>query len=331
MSQVPTVRGPVSSAGLGPTYMHEHIFTLTADVQQNYPQEWGSEEARIADAAGKLRALAAQGIATIVDPTVVGLGRYIPRIQRVAEQVPELNIIVATGLYTYDSVPFFFRNRGPALNEVLGTEVPDPMVGMFVADIVEGIAGTGVRAGVLKCAIDADGMTPGVERVMRAVAAAHHRTGAPVMVHTHPGARTGLEVKRVLCDSAGVEPGRVLLAHSGDTTDCDHLAGLADAGFTLGMDRFGLNVETTFEARADTLVEMCRRGYAGSMVLSQDASCYIDWIDQEVLPFMAQWHYLHIGDEVLPYIRDRDVTDGEIATMLIENPRHFFETAASGG
>jgi predicted metal-dependent phosphotriesterase family hydrolase len=78
--------------------MHEHIFTLTADVQQNYPQEWGSEEARIADAAGKLRALAAQGITTIVDPTVVGLGRYIPRIQRVAEQVPELNIVVATGL-----------------------------------------------------------------------------------------------------------------------------------------------------------------------------------------------------------------------------------------
>jgi phosphotriesterase-related protein len=76
---------------------------------------------------------------------------------------------------------------------------------------------------------------------------------------------------------------------------------------------------------------MCRRGYAGSMVLSQDASCYIDWIDPEVLPFMAQWHYLHIGDEVLPYIRGREVTDGEIATMLIENPRRFFETAASGG
>jgi phosphotriesterase-related protein len=199
------------------------------------------------------------------------------------------------------------------------------MVDMFVADIVEGIAGTGVKAGLLKCAIDAGGMTPGVERVMRAVAAAHHRSGAPVMVHTHPGSRTGLEAKRVLCDSGGVDPRRVLLAHSGDTTDCDHLAGLADAGFTLGMDRFGLNVETTFEARADTLVEMCRRGYAGSMVLSQDASCYLDWIDPAVLPFLAQWHYLHIGDEVLPYIRDRSVTDDEIATMLIENPRRFFD------
>src|SRR5262249_15542219 len=159
--------------------------------------------------------------------------------------------------------PFFFRHRGPALNEALGTEVPDPMADMFAADIVEGIAGTGVKAGMLKCAIDAGGMTPGVERVMRAVGAAHPRTGAPVTVPTHPRARTGLEVKRVLCDAGGVEPRRVLLAHSGDTTDCGHLAALADAGFLLGMDRFGLNAETTFEARADTLVEMCRRGYAG--------------------------------------------------------------------
>jgi len=38
MSQVPTVRGPVEVADLGPTYMHEHIFVRTADVQQNYPR-----------------------------------------------------------------------------------------------------------------------------------------------------------------------------------------------------------------------------------------------------------------------------------------------------
>ena len=62
MSEVPTVRGPVDSADLGPTYMHEHIFVLTADVQQNYPGEWGDEDKRIADAVGRLSALAAQGV-----------------------------------------------------------------------------------------------------------------------------------------------------------------------------------------------------------------------------------------------------------------------------
>jgi phosphotriesterase-related protein len=317
--QVETVRGPVDTADLGQVLMHEHVFVLDADVQQNYPAEWGDEDERVADAVRRLGELAGRGVRTIVDPTVIGLGRYIPRIQRIAEQV-DLNIVVATGCYTYDDVPFFFHYRGPALNKALGTEVPDPMVDMFVGDIEDGIAGTGVNAAFLKCAIDAKGMTPGVERVMRAVAKAHLRTGAPITVHTHPGRRTGLDVQQVMADE-GVDPRRVVLGHSGDTTDVDHLSELADAGFLLGMDRFGINLDTTFEARADTLIEMCRRGYAERMVLSQDASCYIDWLAPGLMDLLPQWHYTHILDDVLPYVRERGVTDEQIETMLVANPR----------
>ncbi len=322
MPQVQTVRGPVDVAELGQTLMHEHVFVLTPDVQQNYPEEWGSEDERVADAVGKLQSLTAVGVRTIVDPTVVGLGRYIPRIQRIAEQV-DLNIVVATGCYTYDDVPFFFHHRGPALNAAVGAEVPDPMVDMFVKDVEEGIAGTGVRAAFLKCAIDAPGLTPGVERVMRAVAKAHHRTGVPITVHTHPGSQTGLVVQRVLGEE-GVDPGVVVLGHSGDSSDVDHLAALADAGFLLGMDRFGVNLETSFEARADVVVELCRRGHAERMVLSQDAACYIDWIDPGVMAMLPQWHYTHIHEEVLPYLREHGVTDEQIETMLVTNPRRYF-------
>jgi phosphotriesterase-related protein len=327
VAQVETVRGPIDTATLGRTYMHEHVFVLTPDVQQNYPEEWGSEEDRIADAVSKLKAVAAQGIATIVDPTVVGLGRYIPRIQRIAEQVPELNIVVATGCYTYDQVPFYFYYRGPALSAAVGVEVPEPMVDMFVRDITEGIAGTGVKAAFLKCAIDHNGMTDGVARVMRAVGRAHRQTGAPITVHTHPASRTGLEVKKLLCDEEGVDASRVVLGHSGDSADADHLSELAAQGFILGMDRFGINIETTFEARADTVVEMCRRGYADRMVLSHDAACHIDWIDPNVIGMMTQWHYLHIHDDVLPYLRDHGVTEDQIDAMLVANPRRYFESS----
>ncbi|HEY1652584.1 MAG TPA: hypothetical protein VGG09_11935 [Acidimicrobiales bacterium] len=321
MATVQTVGGPIDSADLGPTYMHEHVFILDADVHQNYPSEWGSEDDRVADAVVKLKALAAQGIRSIADPTVVGLGRYIPRIERVAEQVPELHIIPATGCYTYDQVPFFFYYRGPALF----ADMPDPMVDMFVGDITEGIAGTGVKAAFLKCAIDHNGMTDGVARVMRAVARSHRQTGAPITVHTHPGTQSGLAVQALLCGEEGVDPTRVVLGHSGDSGDVDHLGALADEGFILGMDRFGINVETTFESRADTLVEMCRRGYADRMVLAHDAACYIDWIDPNVLAMMTQWNYLHIHDDVLPYIRERGVTDAQIETMLVDTPRRYFE------
>jgi len=326
MPQVQTARGPVDAADLGQTLMHEHVFVLSADVQQNYPAEWGSEDQRVADAVQRLTSLRALGISTIVDPTVVGLGRYIPRIARIAEQV-DLNIVVATGLYTYDDVPFFFHHRGPALEAVLGTPVPDPMVDMFVGDLTEGIAGTGICAGMLKCAIDAQGMTPGVERVMRAVARAHLQTGAPITVHTHPGSQQGIAVQRVLVAEEGVDARRVVLGHSGDSSDADHLSALAEAGFVLGMDRFGINLETTFEARADIVVELCRRGYAGSMVLSQDAACYLDWIEPAVMEFLPQWHYEHISTEVLPYLREHGVTEDQITTMLVDVPRDVLSGA----
>ena len=125
----------------------------------------------------------------------------------------------------------------------------------------------------------------------------------------------------MLVEQEGVEPGRIVLGHSGDSTDADHLSALADAGFVLGMDRFGIDLETSFAARADIVVEMCRRGYADRMVLSQDASCYIDWVEPEVMALLPRWHYEHVHREVLPYLLEHGVTPEQVHTMLVEVPR----------
>ncbi len=323
MPQVQTVRGPVDSADLGQVLVHEHVFVLDPEIVANHPGEWGDEDARVADAVEQLTDLTTRGVRTIVDPTVIGLGRYVPRIQRVAGQVPGLNVVVATGLYTYDRLPNHFRYRGPRS----GPGREDPLVAMFVADVEEGIAGTGVRAGLLKCAIDEPGLTPDVERVLRAVAAAHRRTGVPITVHTHPGTRTGLVVDAVFAQE-GVDPRSVVLGHSGDSRDLDHLCDLADRGYLLGMDRFGIERVVSFEQRADVVVEMCRRGHAGSLVLSQDTSCYIDWMPPRVRESMPRWRYTHVHDDVLPYLRAHGVTEAQVTAMLVDNPRRYLEPVA---
>ena len=316
MAQVETVRGPVDADSLGRTLMHEHVFVLNEEVRRNYPADWGEDD-RVDDAINKLNALAARGCQTIVDPTVLGLGRDIHRIRRVADGT-ELNIIVATGLYTYNEVPLYFKFRTP------GADGVDPMTRLFVEDITSGITGTGVKAAFLKCAIDDQGLTPGVERVMRAVGRAHAETGAPVTVHTHPHSGTGRDAVRVLREE-GADLTKVVLGHSGDSTDLDYLTELADAGCLLGMDRFGLDMITPFEDRVDTVAAMCSRGYAGSMVLSHDASCYIDWFPPEVIPLFAPaWHFEHLFDDVLPALRSRGVTEAQIETMLVDNPRRYF-------
>jgi hypothetical protein len=141
MPEVNTVLGPVDSASLCSTLMHEHIFVLSSEIEKT-AEEW-DEEAEQTRALAKLRELKEQGIDTLVDLTVVGLGRYIPRIAAIAAQVPEINIVVATGVYTYNEVPMYFHFQGPGT--VLGG--PEPMVDMFIREIRDGVADTGVRAG----------------------------------------------------------------------------------------------------------------------------------------------------------------------------------------
>ncbi len=314
-----TVRGAIPTEGLGVTLMHEHVFVLSPEIIANYPEGWGDEAAREDAAVEKLNALKAAGVDTIVDPTVIGLGRYIPRIQRVAART-ELQIVVATGVYTYGDVPMYFHFTGPgtALNG------PEPMIDLFVRDITEGIAGTGVKAAILKCATDEAGVTPGVDRVLRAVAAAHRATGVPITTHTHAHSRRGLEQQRIFAEE-GVDLSRVVIGHSGDTTDLDYLEELVAAGSYIGMDRFGIDNVLGFEDRVDTVVKMCERGHADRMVLAHDASCYIDWLPEAALPLvLPNWHYLHIHHDVLPALRKRGVTEEQITTMLVGNPRAIF-------
>jgi phosphotriesterase-related protein len=300
--------------------MHEHVFVLSAEIDQNYPESWGDEEKRVADAIARLTELKAAGVDTIVDLTVIGLGRYIPRIQRIASGI-DLNIIVATGVYTYNDVPMYFHFRGPGT--VL--EGPELMVDMFVRDIEEGIAGTGVKAAILKCATDEPGITPGVERVLRAVAQAHRSTGVPISTHTHAHTGRGLEQQRIFREE-GVDLSRVIIGHSGDTTDLDYLEELMSNGSYIGMDRFGIDTILPFEDRVDTVAKLCGRGRAGKMVLSHDAACFNDWLPEAAIPVvLPRWHFLHIHRDVIPALKERGVTDDQLKTMLVDNPRKIFE------
>ncbi|MDX1892287.1 phosphotriesterase-related protein [Mycolicibacterium sp. 050158] len=314
-----TAAGAIDVADLGVTLMHEHVFIMTTEIIQNYPESWGDGAKREADAIGRLDELKARGVDTIVDLTVVGLGRYVPRIARIAEQTG-LNIVVATGLYTYNDLPMHFHYRGPGA--MLGG--PEPMVEMFVRDIEHGIADTGVKAAILKCATDEPGVTPGVERVLRAVAQAHRQTGVPISTHTHAATRRGLEQQRIFAEE-GVDPSRVVIGHSGDTTDIAYLEELIAEGSYLGMDRFGVDAFLSTEDRVATVATMCERGHADKMVLSHDAACYFDALPEETVSVaLPNWHYLHIHDDVIPALKQRGVTDEQLTTMLVDNPRRIF-------
>ena len=323
MAQVQTMRGPIDVDDMGPTLMHEHVYVLTPEYVANYGEgDWWDEDDQVANAIEKLSALATKGIRTIVDPTVIGLGRYIPRLKRIADQV-DLNIIVASGVYTYGDLPWPYANRGPGT--LLGGD--EPMVADFVGDLTEGITNTGVIAAFLKCAVEHAEMSPGVERALRACAKASIETGAPITVHTNPGEQTGTIALDVLA-AEGVDLSKVVVGHSGDSNDVDHLKSLADTGAILGMDRFGIDAYNPTTDRVDTIVALCEQGYADRMVLSHDASCFMDWFGpnftdlREVV--MPNWHYEHISDDVIPMLVERGVSQADLDQMMTVNPARYF-------
>ncbi|MEV4564713.1 phosphotriesterase-related protein [Nonomuraea sp. NPDC049419] len=314
-----TVTGPV--ADLGATLMHEHVFGLSPEILWNWPDipEGWDLETRAREAAAKLDALKAAGIDTVVDLTVVGLGRYVPAVQRVAE-LTSVTIVAATGLYTYDALPPYFGNRGPG--SLFGG--PDRLAEFFVRDLTEGIGRTGVKAAMLKCASDRQGMTEGCRRVFRAVAEAHLATGAPITTHSHSASRGGLEQQKLLA-SLGVDLGRVVIGHAGDSTDLAYLEELVANGSYLGMDRFGIDTICPFDDRVAVVAAMCERGHAGRMVLGHDSYCFNDRFDAAVVRRRhPRYHLLHISQDVLPALRARGVTEEQIHQMLVGNPRRIF-------
>jgi phosphotriesterase-related protein len=321
MPTINTLGGSVDTADLGRVLMHEHVFNVTPEVQQAWPgyHGWDRDE-QVANARTLLTQVVEAGYTTMVDLTVLGLGRDV-HLWREAVDGTGMQVVMSTGAYTYDVLPRMFHFMGP------GTLLngPEPLDDLFARDIEEGIQGTDVRAGMLKAAVDEAGLTDHVERVLRSVCRVHHRTNVPLTVHTHAHTERGLDVARVTGEE-NVDPSRIVLAHCGDTTDLDYLEKLIDRGFTLGMDRFGLDILLPFEQRVDTVAALCERGYADRMILSHDAMAFSDWfppgLGEQISP---NWHWLHIEQDVLPALRERGVTDEKIDQMLVVTPRRFFE------
>jgi phosphotriesterase-related protein len=303
---IQTARGPIEPDALGLTLMHEHLCILSDGVPQAFPRTF-DRDATIAEAIARVNEAAGHGVQSILDLTVLGLGRDIELIGEVAAQV-DVNILVATGAYTFDQLPAYFRNR-PV----------DHLAEQFIRDIEDGVADSGIHAAAIKCTTDAPGVTTDVDKLLRASARAHLATGTLLNTHSNPKARTGLEQLRVFGEE-GVDLQRVIIGHCGDTDDLDYLLEVADSGAFMGMDRFGIDASLPVDRRVAMVVELVRRGHGPQLILSHDCVCYIDWFprDSGVLATRTM-SYLFV--DVVPELRKAGLDEVDIDMLLVDNPR----------
>lgn len=313
MADVSTVLGTIDSSRLGFVLMHEHIVTQSPGMRDNWPDTFDRAFA-LERSISVLQEAKEAGVGTLVDLTTIDLGRDVPLIAEIVGAVG-IQVVVATGLWRM--VPRYFHLR-PV----------DAATELFVRDITQGIQGTSIKAGIIKCATDDTGVTEPIEISLRASARAHRQTGVPISTHTDAEKQVGLDQQRIFAEE-GVDLTRVVIGHSGDTENLDYLKKVADQGSYLGMDRFGLDNYLPTDRRIRVIAELCKDGYADRLVLSHDASCHSDSRTPEyVQQKFPNWRYTHIPHDVIPALLEAGVSQAQIDQMTRVNPRVLFEKVA---
>lgn len=313
--EVQTYTGPVDADELGTTLIHEHVFVGHPELDLNLPHPEWDEPALIEAAVDGLERLWALGIRTVVDLTVLGLGRDVGRVAKVAART-SVRLLASTGYYTADVLPAYFHTHGPGLL----IDSPDPLIELFIRDIETGIADSGVRAAMLKVVTDRPGITDDVRRVMIAAAEAHLHTGVPITTHTHAPSQNGRD-QLAFFRECGVAPERLIIGHCGDSQDLDYLRELMDAGATIGLDRFGMEHVLPDDARITTLLALLRLGYAEKMVLSHDAAFFSrvtppSWRAEHT----PHWHMENIPRRLVPRLLADGAGEEDLHQMLVVNP-----------
>jgi phosphotriesterase-related protein len=291
--------------------MHEHVMSQ-GFVAQNYPELLGENYLdRIIEG---IAAAKQGGVGTIIDATTFDLGRDVAVLAEVGRKTG-VNIIACTG---------WWMN----LPQYLAGTSPDLYADLFVREIQEGIAGTGIKAGILKSAADFGGVTAAGEIMLRAVARAHLRTQVPIMLHSYAPEQVAKRQLAILKEE-GVDLRRAAVDHVNDTKDLEYLAWLLDQGCYLGMDRYpGLNLSS--RARTETLKQLVETGWTDRLLPSHDCGLVtpLTFYPPDVKESIEKGNphgYLYLKKVVFPQLEEMGISKAVINTLCVNGPRNFFE------
>jgi phosphotriesterase-related protein len=318
---VQTVLGPISGDRMGFTAPHEHVLASSTDFMRLWPEYLGGRSRFTSGVVERMKAAKAAGIDTIVDCTTADLGRDVRLLQEVSRR-SGVQIVATTGHWLTPTPSFEARTA-------------DELADFFTLELERGMENTGTKPGVIKAASEGEGMTSFHEKVFRAAARASKRTGVPVTTHSDARHRGG-EEQAAIFEQEGLDPRMVCIGHSDETADFDYLAGLARRGYTLGLDHLfyglssmgaGTNGIPTWQDRGAMLRKLIDAGFNDRIFLASDWMFGLTIAPTgtiDVLKERNPFGNLFNVRNTIPYLRQMGVTDEQIRTITVTNPKAFF-------
>jgi phosphotriesterase-related protein len=309
--------GTISVEKLGKTLIHEHVIVGMPgwNLDLKAPKFVRSEA--MARAVDRMQELTSYGCKSIIDPCPMDLGRDVEFVAELASRTG-INIVCATGVYNEEEgIPCTFR-----------TMPREDIIALYVKEITEGVGDTGIKAGVIKIATGHATPTAYERKMIGVAAETSHLTGVPIISHTQI-ASGGLHQIDIVEEHKG-RADCMIVGHSGDRDDHEYQKSIAERGAFVGLDRFGLEMILSDELRMQNLLRLVRAGFANRVVMSQDYPlCLKGRMGPDMEKLAPKWSITHIFRTILPRLKELGLSDAEVETILVNNPKALFANAAA--
>ncbi len=296
--EVITVLGPISPSQLGVTQPHEHLILDAFDHYKTYDMVIDDEPLVVKE----LEHFTRHGGKTICDVTLDEIGRNPQALARIAKAA-NINVVMGCGWYRSFGYP-------PIVEERTSRSLAD----ILIAEIEEGVAGTGIRAGLIgEIGTGRHHITSSEERVFRAAALAQKATGVAISTHTTRWGSLAMEQIDLLSE-CGADLSKVIIGHLGDRRGVEHLLPIAERGVYLEVDNIGFLDYQPEWVRADNVAALCREGFAQRVLLSEDV-CMLSH-----LKHLDGKGFGYLLEVFVPMLEHRGVSKEHIHDMLVANP-----------
>ncbi len=318
LTKIQTTTGTATPAELGRTLVHEHVLVGFPgwELDAHAPKFLRAEA--MARAVDQMHELRGHGVDTFVDPCPMDLGRDAEFLAELSQR-SGMRIVCTTGAY-YEADGLTQTFRYMPLEEVTA---------LYVKEIEDGIGETGIKAGAIKIATGEPTVSDYERKLVTAAAQAAKITGVPLISHTQNGCCGHDQIDIVTGE--GVPPGQLLVGHSDGVDDHEYHRSLAERGAFVGFDRFGISLFQPDEVRITNIMKLAAAGHLERVLISHDS--IVCWLGRPrpyaesfdaMLEMLPDWRSTHIFRKIVPAFRERGMSDRDIDTILIDNPRRLF-------
>lgn len=304
MASIMTVTGPIDPQQLGVTYAHEHLLAGPPDWS---PDLHDSDLTMLSmEAAQKeLEIFRLAGGQSIVEMSPADYNRKPEQLRELSLKTG-IHILMTTGLH-----------KDAYSHPLTSNASIDALAADFTRDVIEGVGETGVKAGVAKAATSLNTITPGEDKVLRAVAHTHLATGIPISTHTQNGTM-GLE-QLAIFKTEGVNLSRVAIGHVDRKLEYDYHVAMLDTGAYLIYDQISKEKYVPDRDRIALLIRLAAEGYGDQIMLAGDFGRASYWTANGGGPGLTYilWRFI-------PWLISEGMPGETVQALLVDNPARFF-------